>query len=180
MSDFEDFEAFDDPSIRLPYKGKVYEFEPPDAQLALWINASRAGAKTPLDDMSDEDQMRRLLGPAYDEMLKDRVSSKFFLRVQQTVMTDMLAGREAAALVYRSGVSPEAVAAELAAREAESKTSSSTESAGKTQSRASTSGTTSRKGPQDHKPKKRASRSPKSSSSGGSSKLTGESSTTTG
>lgn len=175
MSDegFADFESFDEPSIRLPYKGTEYELRPVDAQFALWIESAAAGAKTPLKDMSDEDQLRRLIGPSYDDMLADGVSAKFFARAQQVAMTELKAGRKAAEMVWRTGVDPELIAAAVAAAQAEE--SNSTGEDGKTPTPASTSGTTSRKKPQDRKAP--ASRSRTSSGSGGRSKRTGGSTT---
>lgn len=188
MSDegFADFESFDDPPIRLPYKGKVYELAPVDAQFATWLIAARSGAKTPLAKMSDEAQIRRLLGPAYDLMLKDRVPQKFLLRAELVAITEVVAdasnpgmGRKAAESVWRTGVDPEAVAALVAASEAQevdhSPTSSSMDEDEKTPTPASMSHTTYQGKPQGRRPK--ASPSQTSSGSGGRSKRTGESST---
>jgi len=81
-----DLAEFFDPTLRLPIRGKVYVVESPDAKTGIHVQRlmttgvlASSGAEVSqdrldeleLDDADEIDLYKRLLGPAYDEMLAD-------------------------------------------------------------------------------------------------------------
>jgi len=112
-----------EPYIELPIRGKRYRVDAVDALTGLWcqrifdtaiaVNAGDdvdedAVAGLQLDDDEEQDFNRRLLGPAYDEMLADRVSWEAIKMSARTVFTWTISDRETAESFWSRGGRPEA------------------------------------------------------------------------
>lgn len=129
-------------------EGKTYRVPPPNAQTGLWLStlaelgtvAASGGnlsaqdvADLTLDDDEEKPFYRRVLGPAYDEMVADKVPVEFVTRAFLTALADFQTGREMAEVTWEAGLDPEAVAALLTqriqARAAQDEASSSTDEA---------------------------------------------------
>ena len=94
------------------------------------------------DDDADEDLQQKMLGDAYDQMIKDDVPFTALRRAGMTAYHDFLYGREAAVAFWNSGGDPKAVAETLPASTG---SMTSTGEATTTKRPASTSGTKSPK-----------------------------------
>lgn len=131
--------------LEFPIHGKTYvvpEINWSDGQklAAIWIGG---------DSSASSDVLFRLaMGDTWDEMLTDGVSARIMFRAGMASVTFHIAAlnddddaEKVAAAVWESGISPEAVAATLAATLKASTDSTVTDAAPVTRSRASTSGT---------------------------------------
>lgn len=117
---FKDVAEFVDDELELPIKGKVYRVPPVDAlvglrlqRLLLLARLSAQGvelspedaAELELDDNSQAELYKQLLGPVYDEMLADGVSYPHLERAGNTAVAFFVGGMEAAEAAW-SEVAP--------------------------------------------------------------------------
>lgn len=148
---FEDAREFFTGPLALPIRGKTYVIPEVDIDLGLALTGILTGGKSEFDKKPVEYLYQRLLGPVWDEMKADGVPGSIIVRVGETALADFSQGRDIARMVWRYGVSPEALAAAKAATPQTQKTatpstrSRSTAAAAKTPTPASTSGTSSPK-----------------------------------
>jgi hypothetical protein len=151
MAGFKALDALFDDSISLPYKGKVYVVPSPPAEdglkaekISMLAARMMAGGEAPnqavLDDDEEVDLYRLCLGPVYDELLADRVSSAAIKHFGITAMLWVTQDQETAERYWGSGGDPSLLAPNRAARRAKS-SSSAGAAASATRSRGSTSGT---------------------------------------
>lgn len=159
---YRDLNEFFDPGLRLPIGGKKYQIPPIDAETGLYCQAlvdaglAEAQGSTPseadtakLDDLAERDLYRDLLGPAYDQMIRDGVSWPALQHAAQTALIHFTAGEEAAEEFWLSGGKPQPRQPgdhKAAGGQTRQRSSRSTGAASTTRQRASTSGTTSRSG----------------------------------
>ncbi|MET0492920.1 MAG: hypothetical protein ABW000_07280 [Actinoplanes sp.] len=168
MATFSDLDAYFSPGLTLTVLGGEYTLPLPSAELGLWCRriaqsagevsaastdeeleeaTGRAAARVEAlpvlaDDLTFE---QRLLGPAYERMLADKVPDPYIQFCAQTAYIWIIAGEDAAARYWTSGGHPEKAAGpnNRAGRRAAAKTS--TGAANVTPSPVSTSGTSSRR-----------------------------------
>lgn len=157
---FKDLDELLDDRLPLLVKGKTYQIPATDAETGLWCQRllaigeqiARGVDKVPrlrgltpaladvvdgvVDDETEVDLERRLLGPALDEMRADGVSWERIKFCSQTAMFWNGLSRAAAEAFWNSGGDPKASAPNRA-----SKRSTATAGAPTTRKRASTSGT---------------------------------------
>lgn len=133
--------------LAFPIGGKVYVVPELGKDDGIKLQYVLAGKDHSLDGEDPEVGWRLVMGPVWDEMAADGVSSLAMSRAAFAALADLTQGRAAAEKVWESGIDPEALAAAMAATQTNPQTrSSSTAAVTKTRSRASTSGTrTSRK-----------------------------------
>lgn len=147
---FEDAREFFTGPLKLPIRGKTYTVPEVDIDLGLALTGILTGGKSEFDDKPVEYLYQRLIGPLWDELKADGVPGDIIIRVSETALADFSEGRDIARLVWRYGVSPEALAAAKAATQQTTKTatrstrSRSSAAAAKTPTPAPTSGTKSR------------------------------------
>lgn len=155
MPKFADYEEYEDDHLELPIHGKTYRIPPASISTGALLARVRAGETDLLDGMSNEDAMRLVLGPAYDEMVADDISSRALGRAYMTAGAFHEGGADMAKKVWDRSIDPELEAALEAAMQKKvgnrasrraSTRSSSTAAASRTPSPASTSGTRSPKG----------------------------------
>lgn len=144
--------------LTLPIDGKSYRIPGASAETGLLceqmmtVGIQAAGGQTVdteglkksaalLDDGQETDLYKRILGPAYDEMIADKVSWPKMKLAGQTALFWITIGLETAESFWNSGGLPEAPAP---ANREERRASKPSAGAGKTKKRASTSGTSSR------------------------------------
>jgi len=152
-------EVFDD-GLPLPVNGKIYRVRGCDGATGLWCQrlmgaavAVASGAERPPDiptlDLDGDDEValyRRLVGPAWDEMLTDGVSWPKMMLVGQTAFIWAGSGRTIAEEFWNSGGSdPKAILPNRAARRSAS--TRSTDGGATSKSSASMSGTKRQKAP---------------------------------
>lgn len=138
---FDDAQEFFAGPLTLPIRGKSYTLPEVDLELGLMLAQAAEGKKTKLDGMPTTVLYARLCGDVWQQMLDDKLPGAIMVRVGETALTDFTQGRDIAKLVWKYGVSPEALAAQKAANQQ-----------------------TARKQPTDRQPKKstRSTRSPRS------------------
>jgi hypothetical protein len=143
------YEEFAQEPLTFPISGKAYVVPPLGFTDGIRLQRVLAGEDESLNNAPAEDGWRLVLGPAFDEMVADKVPLEAIARAGFTAMTDFQFGREQAERVWEAGLDPKALAeAVTAAREAldeASTQSSSTGAANGTRKRASSTGTSSRK-----------------------------------
>lgn len=119
---FKDLQEYVEPWIDLPIGGKSYRIDSVDAETGIYCQqvlelgfAAKRGDELSEDDLSslslDDDEERdfnrRLLGPAYDEMIADRVPWEFVKHAARTVFAWTVQDRATAEAVWMAGGSPE-------------------------------------------------------------------------
>lgn len=146
---FEDLTEYIEPVV-LPIKGRRYTLPEVSYEDGLRITAALNGRPDP--SLTDEELHRILLGDAEQQMVADGVSAEWRGRAYLTAMSDLLHGRFAAEIMWKTGGDPKAirdltdsVAPNRAARRKASKQSPSTAADASTKQPAPTSGTRSRK-----------------------------------
>src|SRR6478752_5332110 len=122
---FKSYDDFANASLRLPIKGKMYVIPSPDAATGLFcqrlmaVGTSAALGQEPEGDtvdaiLSDDDERdlyRRLLGPAWDEMIADDVPWMVMQHAGTTAMVWVTNGWNAAEEYWnRQGPDPKAEA----------------------------------------------------------------------
>lgn len=149
---FRDLDEFFRPSLKLPIRGKVYEVHSPDAVTGLWAqrlmsSATRAAKdenaelteeqanSLMLDDQEEADLYKRLLGPAFQEMVDDGVNWEMLKHAGMTALIWAAGNTEAAETYWNN---PDGLP-ETPTPKPSRRVSGST-----TRTRASTSGTKSR------------------------------------
>lgn len=140
------YEDFAPEPLAFPIRGKTYTAPPVNMADGIRLQQVIAGKDDTLKDAEPDVLWRLVMGPAWDEMLADKVPIEAASRAALAALTDFQYGREMAERVWESGLSPEALAAPEAASSKPSRASrrsTSTGGARKTRSRASTTGTTS-------------------------------------
>ncbi len=153
-----EFEEFLEEPLVLPIGGKHYTIPPVGAQEGVLLSAlfesTRTGATTDLDDDSEVTLYKRVLGPAFDQLLEDNVPTPALVLAGKTALILFLHGRTVAEKFWNAGGNPagEARAAKKAAPKPRAKrparsTSTNTVEETTTPSPDSTSGTSSRKAP---------------------------------
>lgn len=141
---FKDFREFAEP-LRLPINGKTYDIPPVPARLGISLLGLAKGDDVPeLASLTGMDLWKALLGSAWDEMVADDAPMSAIARAGLTALADYQQGRAVAEAVWEGGISPERMAARVAALQ-DSTPSKSTDEESVTPTRASTSGTTSRR-----------------------------------
>lgn len=152
------YEEFAPEPLVFPIGSKRYEVPPLGYREGIRLQGILAGTDHSLDGKDPTEGWRLVLGTAWDEMVADDVPIEALSRAGFTAMTDFQFGRTAAENVWESGISPEALAAAMAATQTsqDSQPLPSTGSGNRTQRRASTRATTS---PKNSKPKAKASQS---------------------
>jgi hypothetical protein len=133
--------------LAFPINGKVYTVPPVGYREGLRLTEMIQTGPTGKFEESAEDVWRMVLGPTYDQMKADNVPGDALARAAFTALTDFQFGRDAAEVVWESGLDPkalsEAMAKRTAAKPPASTRSRSTASAPRTKT-ASTRRTTSR------------------------------------
>lgn len=104
---FKEYDEFSAGPMRLPIKGKVYEIPEVGYEAGVMLQKVESGDAP---DLAPEDQWRLLMGPAFDEMIADKVPSKALERAILACLTDYRLGREIAESVWEAGLDPEAFA----------------------------------------------------------------------
>lgn len=149
--------------LSFPIGGKTYVIPELGYQAMLTIQKVRAGLPSDLDDVSAENSWRLVMGPAWDEMVKDDVSAEAIARAGLATLAYFEQGRAIAEMIWEYGIDPKALTEGIRVR-AEQNSQPSTGSATPTPSRDSSRPTTSRKASSRKPPKD--SRSSSSASSG--------------
>jgi hypothetical protein len=108
---FKDVAEFVDDELALPIKGKVYRVAPVDALVGLKLQrllllarlaasgvelSPKDAAELELDDNSQAELYKELLGSTYDEMITDGVSYPHLERAGNTAVAFFVGGMEAA------------------------------------------------------------------------------------
>lgn len=141
------YEDFAPEPLAFPISGKMYVAPQIGVADGLLLQRAIEGKDDSLNDAPPEVLWRKVLGAAWDEMMADNVPIEAASRAALAALADFQYGRSEAERVWEAGISPEALAARVAASRQESTPSTRTGGAGKTQRRASTSGT--RKSPKN-------------------------------
>lgn len=116
QNEFEDATEFFTNQLRLPVNGKTYVIPDVDIELGLeLLGVLNNDADSSLAKAKTVDLYKRLLGPVWDQMLADKVPIQIAIRVGETALVDATQGRALAKLVWKHGISPEALAAKKAA-----------------------------------------------------------------
>ena len=132
------YEDFAPDPIEFTIRGKTYVVPEVGYLDGLRLQAIERGDESEKDTAAEE-QIRLLMGGAFDQMKADNLPPRAINRAFLACLTDYRTGnRELAEQVWESGIDPKAIAAALAA-----KGSTSTGEASTTQKPASTTGTTS-------------------------------------
>lgn len=161
---FRDLSEVLDAGLSLPYNGKSYTVPPVDAETGLRLqrlaevaaqvaHAAESGEvldEIALDDEQEVDLYRDALGPAYDEMVADRVPWPMLKLAGVTAWLDAAVNRETAEAYWNAGGSPdpEALAGNRASRRAARSTRQPASASGTTRTRKAptkTAGTRGRK-----------------------------------
>ena len=137
------YEEFAEEPLTFPIGGKRYTVPPLGFRDGIRLQRIIAGEDHSLDNAPAEDGWKLVLGTAWDEMVADDVPIEALSRAGLTAVADFQFDRAAAERVWEAQISPEALAAAVAAnRKQRRATHSKRAVAGaKTRSRASTSGT---------------------------------------
>lgn len=113
---FKQYEEVADP-LSFPLGDKSYTVE---VGLAAGIRLKKImeqqAADETVDPLTDEEFNRLVLGPTYDQMLKDDVPLAFVARVVLTVLADFQRGREVAEVMWETQANPKALEAYVKAR----------------------------------------------------------------
>lgn len=141
------YEDFAPEPLVFPIGNKLYTVPALGFREGITLLGVLAGTDHTLDDKDPSEGWRLVLGSAWDEMVADNVPIEAIGRVGFAAMSDFQFGRTAAENVWESGISPEALAAAMAATQTSQATqlSSSTASGNRTQRRAASKRTTSPK-----------------------------------
>lgn len=124
---FDDYRDLVEP-LRLPINGVTYEIRP-----IPFIDGARLRGVLDGDEIPLEDWFALVLGPAFEQMKADGVSTDALRRAAMTAAADHQRGREIAEVIWKTGGDPKAIRLLTA--------QSSTGEATTTQKRASTNGT---------------------------------------
>lgn len=169
---FEAWESFNDNLIPLTWNGHTYIIQEMPTDVGTWLTLKSEAekacrtVKTPLDKMTDQEQARALLGPAYDQMFADHVPDRMVARATLVAIADWNSGRVAAEAMWTVGPGdPKALAAEIV-RRLELTQSTSTAEETTTPEPVSSSGTSTPKGSKPRSPRASKSRSRTSSNNG--------------
>jgi hypothetical protein len=139
------YEEFAEEPLAFPIGGKVYAVPPVSYLTGIRLTRLFTGEDHSLDGKPAEEGWKLILGAAWDEMAADDVPMDAMSRAGLAAIANFQFGREAAERVWEANISPEALAAAVAAnrkeRRAKPTRSSSTAAGAKTRARASTSGT---------------------------------------
>jgi len=151
---FQDLGDLLDAGLSLPYKGKTYLVPPVDAETGLRFqrlaevaaqlaHAAETGQELEaevLDDAGEVDLYRDALGPAYEEMLADRVPWPMLKTAAVTAWLDAAVSREAAEAYWNAAGAPdpEALAGNRASRRAARSTRQPGSASGTTRTRKAT------------------------------------------
>ncbi|MEV4472805.1 hypothetical protein [Nonomuraea sp. NPDC049504] len=163
MTQFQDLDDFFDDSLRLPVGGKTYVIPAPDAEVGLLCQrlmhaslAAQSGeqvddpklnelAEVVLNDDEERDLYQRVLGPVWDELVRDGVSWPKVQHVGATAMVWVAAGEDAAAKIWARGGAGEASAPNRATRRATAAAAKSIRSRGSATTTTRTTASRSRK-----------------------------------
>lgn len=99
MTDLQQLGSFLDPILAIPYRGKTYEVQAVDAETGLRLQKLvAAGVRTALDgeidpatielvnDADEQGFYETILGPVYDQLIEDKVSSPALKFIGQTAL----------------------------------------------------------------------------------------------
>jgi len=139
-----DYESFAEEPLVFPIGGKKYTLPPLGIEEGLLLAGIISGRDKRFAKKSTDELWKLVLGPLWDEMVRDGVPMGAVTRVALAAVAENVYGRETAIKAWETGADPEALAAYLS-KEAASTPSTRTGGAKKTPSRASTSGTRPRK-----------------------------------
>jgi len=153
------YEEFAEEPLAFPIGGKVYTVPPLGFEDGIRLQRVLAGDDTSLNGLPVEEGWKLVLGTAWDEMVTDKVPMEALSRAGLAGVADFQYGRKMAETVWEADVSPEALAAAVAANQNSSpgtRPSHSTALGNRTQRRAASKRTTS---PTTSKAKAKASQS---------------------
>lgn len=99
MTDLKQLGSFLDPILAIPYRGKTYEVQAVNAETGLRLQKLvAAGVRTALDgeidpvtielvnDADEQGFYETILGPVYDQLIEDKVSSPALKFIGQTAL----------------------------------------------------------------------------------------------
>lgn len=148
MTELTDYAEFAEEPLRFPYKGKVYELPELGIEDGLILAGIISGKDKAFAKKQGVELWKTLLGPLWDEMVKDGVPLSFAVRAGLTTLADRQYGRDIAKITWETGADPKALQPYLAKQSLgnrASRRSSGTGGARKTPRPVSTKATTSRK-----------------------------------
>lgn len=119
---FRDLDEFFRSELRLPIRGREYVVPSPDAETGLWAQRLMATASKAADgkevsdeqarslDLSDDEERGlygKLLGPAFDEMVADKIPWEHVKHAGMTALIWTAGNTEAAEQFWNSGGVPD-------------------------------------------------------------------------
>jgi len=151
------YEEFAEEPLAFPIGQKVYVVPALSYHKGIRLTRIFTGEDHSLDGKLAEEGWKLVMGAAWDEMAADDVPMDAMARAGLAALSDFQFGREAAERVWESNISPEALAAAVAANRKERRTkptpSKRAVAGAKTRTRASTSGTRTSRTTSKAKPK---------------------------
>lgn len=145
MTELQDYNEFTEGPLVFSINGKRYEHEL-SISTGLWLNDA-TNDKESLENLSNFDVWKRVLGPVWDEMVADNVPMGSVARAGQAAVAEVQGGRVYAEAVWAVGLDPKAISEFLVKKNGNraQKRSRSTGGATTTKRPASTKATTSRR-----------------------------------
>ena len=110
------WEDFAQEPLAFPIGRKVYTVPPIGLVEAIKLEQVLSGDDKSLEGAPAEDLWRLVLGPVWDQMVKDNVPSEAAARAGMAALADFRMGRDAAEAAWEAGDNPEALAAAMAAK----------------------------------------------------------------